>query len=87
MSYRHPSRPRSRRLPVRGISGPHLGDDSIQVNCVMVASSGNLDCSSIIVRIGSALVAVMEQGNETNGDVYLNQVTEAAIRKFQATAS
>lgn len=69
------------------IPGPHLGDDSIHVNCIMVASSGNLDCSSIIVRIGSALVAVMEQGNETNGDVYLNQVTEAAIRRFQATAS
>ena len=67
--------------------GPQTGDDSVHVSCSMTASFGALECNSVIVRVGSALVAVQEQGNESSGDGYLNQLAEAAVRRYQATSS
>lgn len=67
--------------------GPRLGDDSLHVSCSMTADSGVLECNSVVVRIGSDLVEVAEQGNETSGDGYLTQVAEAAVRKYQSTKS
>ena len=67
--------------------GPRLGDDSVHVSCSMTTASMVLECNSVIVRLGSAVVAVQEQGNESDGDGYLTQLAEAAVRRFQATGS
>lgn len=67
--------------------GPQLGDESIHVGCTMTSDSMALECNSVIVRIGSALVAVQEQGNESSGENYLSQIAEAAVRRYQATSS
>jgi hypothetical protein len=41
----------------------------------------------VLVLIGTALVAVQEEGNEPGGDQYFPQIVEAAVRKYQATGS
>jgi hypothetical protein len=66
---------------------PRLGDDSIHVRCSSTSGSVTLECDSILVRIGTALVVVQEQGNEPAGDKYLIQLAEAAVRRYQATGS
>jgi hypothetical protein len=67
--------------------GPRLGDDSIHVSCSMTSGSDTLECDSILVRIGTTLVVVQEQGNKPGGDKYLTQLTEAALRRYQTTGS
>ncbi|MCP3785564.1 hypothetical protein NLX85_19570 [Micromonospora sp. A3M-1-15] len=67
--------------------GPRLGDDSIHVSCSMASGSGTLECDSVLVRIGTALVAVQEEGNKPGGDTYLTQLAEAALDSYQATGS
>jgi hypothetical protein len=46
-----------------------------------------LESDSILVRIGTALVVVQEEGNKPGGDTYLTQVAEAALRTYQTTGS
>jgi hypothetical protein len=46
-----------------------------------------LECDSILVRIGMALVVVQEEGNKPGGDKHLAQLAEAALRKYQMTGS
>ncbi|WP_091550734.1 hypothetical protein [Micromonospora pattaloongensis] len=67
--------------------GPRLGDDSIHVSCSTTSGSGTLEWDSVLVRIGTALVVVKEQGNKPGGNRYLTQLAEAALRRFQATGS
>ncbi|MGC1215060.1 MAG: hypothetical protein WA890_27850 [Micromonospora sp.] len=67
--------------------GPRLGDDSIHVSCSTTSDSGPLEWDSVLVRIGTALVVVQEQGNKPGGDRYLTQLAEAALRRFQTTGS
>ncbi|MEV5765235.1 hypothetical protein AB0L34_11785 [Micromonospora sp. NPDC052213] len=67
--------------------GPQFGDDSIHVSCSSTSDSGTLECDSVLVRIGTTLVAVKEQGNKPGGNKYLTQLAEAALRRFQATGS
>jgi hypothetical protein len=65
--------------------GPQLGNDSIHVSCSSTSGSGPLECDSILVRIGTTLVVVQEQGNKPGGNKYLTQLAEAALRRFQTT--
>ncbi|PZG16929.1 hypothetical protein C1I95_16515 [Micromonospora craterilacus] len=67
--------------------GPRLGDDSIHVSCSSTSGSDALTCDSILVRIGTTLVVVQEQGNNSGGDKYLTQLAEAALRKYQTSGS
>ncbi|MFR9780127.1 hypothetical protein ACL02O_29235 [Micromonospora sp. MS34] len=46
-----------------------------------------VECDSILVRAGTTLLVVQEQGNKSGGDNYLAQVAEAALRRYQATGS
>lgn len=69
------------------IPGPQLGDDSVHIRCYTTNSAGVLECNSLIVRIGSDLVAVQEPGNETSGDGELIEMANAALRRYQATGS
>ncbi|MEU1689437.1 hypothetical protein [Micromonospora sp. NPDC005707] len=66
--------------------GPRLGDDSVHVSCRTFGSEP-LEWDSIVIRTGTTLVAVKEQGNQPGGDRYLTQLAEAALRRFQATGS
>ncbi|MFF4894615.1 hypothetical protein [Micromonospora chersina] len=67
--------------------GPRLGDDSMYVSSSMTSGSDTLEGDSVLVRIGTTLVVVQEQGNEPGGDKHLRQVAEAALRRFQTTGS
>ncbi|MGC5017112.1 hypothetical protein [Micromonospora sp. DT47] len=67
--------------------GPRLGDDSMHVSCSMTSGSDTLEGDSILVRIGTTLVVVQEQGNKPGGDKYLTQLAEAALRRYQTTGS
>jgi hypothetical protein len=64
-------------------SGPRLGDDSVHVSCSMTSGSDVLECDSLLVRVGSAVVVVAEQGNDPGGNRYLAPLAEAALRKYQ----
>ncbi|MFC4145133.1 hypothetical protein ACFO0M_02585 [Micromonospora mangrovi] len=68
-------------------AGPPLGDESLRVGCTMTSGTGILRCDSILVRIGTDLVVVQEQGNTPGDGRYLIQLTEAALRRYQATGS
>ncbi|MGR6320332.1 hypothetical protein Q2K19_24205 [Micromonospora soli] len=65
--------------------GPRLGDDSMHVSCSMTSGSDTLEGDSILVRIGTTLVVVQEQGNKPGGGKYLTQLAEAALRRYQTT--
>ncbi|WP_405110017.1 hypothetical protein OG559_29635 [Micromonospora sp. NBC_01405] len=67
--------------------GPQLGDDSIHVSNSSTSGSDPMEWDSIIVRIGTALVVVQEEGNEPGDDKYLTQLAEAAVRRYQTTGS
>lgn len=67
------------------VPGPRLGDESVRVSCS--TTSGALGCDTVLVRIGTTLVVVQEQGNEPGGSKYLTQVAEAALRRYEATGS
>ncbi len=67
--------------------GPQFGDDSIHVRCSSTSGSDRLECDSVLVRIGTALVVVQDTGSESGGDKYLAQLTEAAVRRYQTTGS
>lgn len=67
--------------------GPRLGDDSVHVSCSSTSGSDTLECDSLLVRIGTTLVVVQEQGNKPGGDKYLTQLAEAALRRYQTTGS
>jgi hypothetical protein len=65
--------------------GPRLGDDSLHVRCGTTPASGALECDSILVRTGSTLIVVQEQGNGPGGDRYLTPLAEAALRRYLTT--
>ncbi|MGW5669187.1 hypothetical protein [Micromonospora sp. NPDC003776] len=67
--------------------GPRLGDDSMHVSCSMASGSDRLECDSVLVRIGTALVVVQEEGNKPGGDKYLTQLAEAALGRYQTAGS
>ncbi|MFD6684115.1 MULTISPECIES: hypothetical protein [Micromonospora] len=67
-------------------AGPRLGDDSIHVRCSATYGADTLECDSVLVRIGTTLVVIQEEGNKPGGDRYLDQLAEAALRRYQATA-
>ncbi|MET8834575.1 hypothetical protein ABZV78_11745 [Micromonospora sp. NPDC004540] len=67
--------------------GPRLGDDSLHVRCSATSGSGTLECDSVLVRTGTTLVVVQEQGNKPGGDKYLTMLAEAAVRRYQSTGS
>jgi hypothetical protein len=67
--------------------GSPLGDDSIHVRESMTSGSDTLEGDSLLVRIGTTLVVVHEQGNKPGGNKYLTQLAEAALRRYQATGS
>lgn len=67
--------------------GPRLGDDSAHVSCSMTTGSDVEECDSLLVRIGTALVIVNEQGNDPGSSRYLPQLADAALRKYQAAGS
>ncbi|MFC0503629.1 hypothetical protein [Micromonospora costi] len=67
--------------------GPRLGDDSVHVSCRMTSGTDTLECDSILVRAGTTLLVVQEQGNEPGGDTYLDQLAEAALHRYQTTGS
>ncbi len=66
--------------------GPQLGDDSIHVRDSMTSGSGSmLEGDSVLVRIGTTLVVIREEGNNPGGHRYLTQLAEAALRRYQTT--
>lgn len=67
--------------------GPRLGDDSMYVRCSSTSDSVTLGCDSVLVRIGTTLLVVTDQGSGPGDDDYLPQVAEAAVRGYQATGS
>ncbi|HEY2671847.1 MAG TPA: hypothetical protein VGJ07_15950 [Rugosimonospora sp.] len=67
--------------------GPQLGDDSIHVSDSMTSGSDTVEGDSVLVRIGTTLVVVQEEGNQPGGDKYLTPIAEAALRRYQATGS
>ncbi|WP_154943011.1 hypothetical protein [Micromonospora palomenae] len=67
--------------------GPRLGDDSIHVSCSTTSGSDPMGWDSVLVRIGTTLVVVQEQGNKPGGHKYLTQLAEAALRRYQTTES
>ncbi|MFF0469548.1 hypothetical protein ACFYPX_19210 [Micromonospora zamorensis] len=42
---------------------------------------------SVLVRTGTTLVVVQEQGNKPGDDTFLFQIAEAALRRYQTTGS
>lgn len=66
--------------------GPRLGDDSLHVTYRTMSDAGPLRWDSMIVRTGTALVVVQEEGN-TSGDDHLARVADAALRRYQTTGS
>ncbi|RKN13580.1 hypothetical protein D7147_31110 [Micromonospora musae] len=67
--------------------GPRIGDESLHVTESMLSESGTLKGDSVLVRIGTTLVVVQEMANEPGGDKYLDQLAEAALRRYQTTGS
>ncbi|SCE76492.1 hypothetical protein GA0070558_105198 [Micromonospora haikouensis] len=67
--------------------GPGLGDDSLRVSSSSTSGADTLTFDSIVVRTGTALIVVKEQGNNPDDDKLLAQVAEAALRRYQATGS
>ena len=67
------------------VPGPRLGDESMRVDSSTSSGSITLEWDSILVRIGTTLVVVHEQGNEPGGDDHLPRLAEAAIRSYQTT--
>ncbi|GIH17120.1 hypothetical protein Raf01_52920 [Rugosimonospora africana] len=67
--------------------GPPLGDDSIHVSEITTSGSETLESDSVLVRIGTTLVVVQEEGNKPGGDRYLPQLAQAALRRYEATGS
>jgi hypothetical protein len=66
--------------------GPRLGDDSVHVSC-RTSGPDPLECDSLLVRIGTTLLVVQEQGNQPGGYKPLTELTEAAFRRYQTTGS
>ncbi|MFI7332223.1 hypothetical protein [Micromonospora aurantiaca (nom. illeg.)] len=67
------------------VPGPRLGDESMRVDASTTSGSITLAWDSILVRIGTTLVVVHEQGNEPGGDDHLPRLAEAALRSYQTT--
>ncbi|MFF4936804.1 hypothetical protein [Micromonospora sp. NPDC000729] len=67
------------------VPGPRLGDESMRVDSSTTSGSITLEWDSILVRIGTTLVIVHEQGNEPGGDDHLTRLAEAALRSYQTT--
>jgi len=67
--------------------GPRIGDDSMHARCSMTYGSKTLRCDSLLVRIGTTLVVIHEEGNGPGGDRYLAPLAEAAIRRYAVTGS
>ncbi|MGV9370659.1 hypothetical protein [Micromonospora tulbaghiae] len=67
------------------VPGPRLGDESMRVDSSTISGSTTLEWDSILVRTGTTLVTVHEQGNEPGGDDHLTRLAEAALRSYQTT--
>ncbi|MCZ7473097.1 MULTISPECIES: hypothetical protein [unclassified Micromonospora] len=67
------------------VPGPRLGDESMRVDSSTTSGSITLEWDSSLVRIGTTLVVVHEQGNEPGGDAHLTRLAEAALRSYQTT--
>ena len=67
--------------------GPRLGDESIHLRCSMTSGSDTMECDSVLIRSGTTLLVVKEQGNKPGGDKFLTQLAEAALHRFQTTGS
>ncbi|MEV4847457.1 hypothetical protein AB0K20_30110 [Micromonospora matsumotoense] len=67
--------------------GPELGDDSLRVSCSSTSGADTLSFDSMLVRTGTALIVVEEQGNNPDDDKLLAQVAEAALHRYQTTGS
>ncbi|SCE69779.1 hypothetical protein [Micromonospora tulbaghiae] len=67
------------------VPGPRLGDESMRVDSSTTSGSTTLEWDSILVRTGTTLVTVHEQGNEPGGDDHLSRLAEAALRSYQTT--
>ncbi|MEU5830994.1 hypothetical protein [Micromonospora tulbaghiae] len=67
------------------VPGPRLGDESMRVDASTTSGSTTLGWDSILVRTGTTLVTVHEQGNEPGGDDHLTRLAEAALRSYQTT--
>ncbi|MEW2442531.1 hypothetical protein [Micromonospora marina] len=67
------------------VPGPRLGDESMRVDSSATSGSITLEWDSILVRIGTTLLIVHEQGNEPGGDDHLTRLAGAALRSFQTT--
>lgn len=67
------------------VPGPRLGDESMRVDSSATSGSITLEWDSILVRIGTTLLVVHEQGNEPGGDDHLTRLAGAALRSFQTT--
>ena len=67
------------------VPGPRLGDESMRIDSSTISGSTTLEWDSILVRTGTTLVTVHEQGNEPGGDDHLPRLAEAALRSYQTT--
>lgn len=67
------------------VPGPRLGDESMRIDSSATSGSTTLEWDSILVRTGTTLVTVHEQGNEPGGDDRLPRLAEAALRSYQTT--
>ncbi|MGK5740723.1 hypothetical protein [Micromonospora sp. URMC 103] len=67
--------------------GPPLGDDSVHVSCSMTSGADTLECDSVLVRTGTTLVVVQEQGNKPGGHRHLTPLAEAALRRYRSTGT
>ncbi|MFF5054164.1 hypothetical protein ACFY1S_13375 [Micromonospora sp. NPDC000663] len=69
-------------------SGPRLGDESVHVSCTATSTDVEaLKCDVLLVRIGTTLLVIQEEGNKPGNDELLTQVAEAALRRYQSTGS
>ncbi|TNH30748.1 hypothetical protein FHG89_05725 [Micromonospora orduensis] len=75
-SYRYASAP-----------GPQLGDESVHVSCTATSGADALKWDVLLVRIGTTLVVIQEEGNKPGNDELLTQVAEAALHRYQSTGS
>ncbi|MET8229503.1 hypothetical protein ABZS77_02335 [Micromonospora sp. NPDC005298] len=67
--------------------GPRLGDESVHVSCTATTGADALKCDVLLVRIGTTLVVIQEEGNKPGNDGLLTQVADAALHRYQSTAS
>ncbi|SCE84021.1 hypothetical protein [Micromonospora mirobrigensis] len=67
--------------------GPRLGDESVHVRQSAGTGPDTTRWDCLLVRVGTDLVVIQEEGNKPGGDELLVQLAEAAVRRYRTTGS